>query len=289
MRMTVIGLGLIGGSLAIDARATGFVSAITGVERSPSHCSEALDRKLVDEILPLMPGLRQADLIVLAIPVGQISELLPLVLDHISESATVVDMGSTKSALAKSVATHSKRANYVAAHPMAGTEHSGPGAALAGLFAGRTAVICDRELSGLSNLQLVEGLFQALRMRVVFMHSEEHDLHAAFISHLSHASSFVLANTVLETEKNVTNIFDLAGGGFESTVRLAKSSPDMWSPIFEQNQEHILSALDAYMKHLKIFRETIATRNYSETNRLMVEANQIRRVLTKVGHTAVKK
>ncbi|MBK9038877.1 MAG: prephenate dehydrogenase [Bdellovibrionales bacterium] len=282
MNLTVIGLGLIGGSLALDLRAKGLARSVVGVDVNLEHCRLALNRGIVDRIAPLKEALSGAELVVLAVPVDKIISLLPEVLDQISAETTVSDMGSTKKAICEIVAGHAKRAQYVAAHPMAGTEHSGPGAALRGLFANRSAVICEAEQSAASHLRRVDEMFEVLQMKTVYMAADEHDLHTAFISHLSHAISFVLANTVLNKENSVSTIFDLASGGFESTSRLAKSSSAMWLPIFEQNREHVLAALEAYMENLRIFQQSLLNKSFDETKALMENANGIRRVLQNI-------
>jgi prephenate dehydrogenase len=205
--------------------------------------------------------------------------LLPRVLSLAPVSATVTDMGSTKATLCQAVADHPSRRRYVASHPMAGTENSGPTAFVRTLFRGKTAVLCDAEASGTEHLARVEGLYRALQMRVIRMSAADHDLHAAYVSHLSHVISFVLANTVLEKEQDVGTIFDLAGGGFESTVRLAKSAASMWTPIFAHNRQHVLEALDAYLGHLGAFRASLAAGSTDENRRLIENANQIRRAL----------
>jgi prephenate dehydrogenase len=283
MKLTIVGLGLIGGSLAIDLRAQGVADEIIGVEENEKHRREARNRGLVDEILPLDEALKGSDLVILAIPVSAIVETLPHVLDRVSDETTVTDMGSTKATICKAVAGHPRRRQYVASHPMAGTEHSGPLAALRGLFAGRTAVICDADDSAARDLRRVDEVYSALGMRKVYMSSDDHDLHTAYISHLSHITSFVLANTVLDEEKSVSTIFDLAGGGFESTVRLAKSSPSMWAPIFEQNRAPIVAALGAYIEQLQAFHEALAQGRTDELRELMAKANEIRRVLGAIG------
>jgi prephenate dehydrogenase len=282
MKVTIVGLGLIGGSLAIDLREAGFASEVRGVDQNEEHVLQARNRGLCDEILSLPESLREADLVILAIPVDAIHDTLPFVLDEVGPQTTVTDMGSTKKAIGLRVESHLKRKQYVASHPMAGTEYSGPLAAVRGLFQSRTTVICDPEKSDAFHLRRIDALFDALGMRRTYMSSAEHDLHAAYISHLSHISSFVLANTVLDKERDVSAIFNLAGGGFESTVRLAKSSPAMWGPIFLQNRDPILKALDAYMDHLEAFRKTLRESQPKETNRLMNEANSIKRVLQNI-------
>lgn len=282
MKVTIVGLGLIGGSIAIDIRAKGFASEIIGVDNNPEHVKQAKSRGLCDDILPLKSAVKGADLVVLAIPVNAILKTLPEVLNGLSPKGSVTDMGSTKSEIIKSISKHKKRKQYVASHPMAGTEFSGPLAAVRGLFENRTTVICDAENSNADSLRKVDALYDALGMRKVYMSSSEHDLHAAYISHLSHISSFALANAVLDKERDVGTIFNLAGGGFESTVRLAKSSPAMWNPIFEQNREHILSALNLYLHHLEEFRDTLKKNKPERTFKLMDNANSIRRVLQNI-------
>ena len=288
MKITVVGLGLIGGSIAIDLRAAGISQRLIGVEENLQHCEQAMARNLVDEILPLASAVQTADCVILAVPVGAISRLLPAILDLVGPGTTVTDMGSTKSLIVKSVSTHKNRRQFVAAHPMAGTEFSGPLAAHAGLFSSRTAVICDAEDSGPEHLARVEKIFSSLRMRLVRMKADEHDLQTAFVSHLSHISSFVLANTVLEKERDTRAIFDLAGGGFESTVRLAKSSPAMWSPIFEQNCENVLLALDSYIRHLQEFAASLRQNDFAQAEKLMKNANQIGRVLHSVSQAGTQ-
>lgn len=289
MKVTIIGLGLIGGSIAIDLRAEGFATEITGVDNNEEHVKQAKSRGLCDEILPLNKALKNADLVILAVPVDAVLKTLPLILDQIGPNTTVTDMGSTKAAVAQSIVKHKKRKQYVASHPMAGTEYSGPTAALRGLFLNRTTVICDAAASGARDLRRIDAMYDALGMRKVYMSSTEHDLHAAYISHLSHISSFVLANTVLDKERDVAAIFNLAGGGFESTVRLAKSSPEMWNPIFTQNREHVLNALDDYMTHLENFRSTLKKNKPEQTYKLMSGANSIKRVLQNLSQRLADK
>lgn len=287
MRISIIGLGLIGGSIGLDLKRKGFAREIIGVDQSSEHAKQAVELGLVDRIETLSQAATESDLVILAIPVGAMKNILPSILDLVSQQTTVTDMGSTKEFVSQAVDHHPNRGNFVASHPMAGTENSGPKAALEGLFAGKTAVICDPEKSDPTHLETVRRMYEVLEMRLVEMSSVEHDLKVAFVSHLSHITSFALANTVLDKEKNVNTIFDLAGGGFESTVRLAKSSPEMWLPIFDQNRDNVLSALDAYIDHMYRFRETIAALGGPESDEkqeclsLMRNANQIRRVLKK--------
>ncbi len=287
--VVIVGLGLIGGSVALDLKRRGFAAHIVGVDSNEGHCAQALELGLVDEILPLERALNNAELVILAIPVNAIAGILPGILDKIPEKCSITDMGSTKQSICLAAASHPKRGQYVASHPMAGTENSGPGAALYDLFNGKVAVICDEAASAPLHLQRVESMYKVLGMRLLRMGSAEHDLHAAYVSHLSHITSFVLANTVLAKEQNANTIFDLAGGGFESTVRLAKSSPEMWAPIFEQNRENIIHALESYIEHFQKFHRTLVQQASDETRGLMADANRIRRVLTKMDDKTSKK
>ncbi len=279
MKVAIVGLGLIGGSMALDLREKNFATSIIGVEPNEDHQTKARNRGLVEAIEPLSEALKDTDLVLLAVPVDNIVGLLPQVLNQIGPHTTVTDMGSTKQQIVQSVRQHPRRAQYVASHPMAGTENSGPLAAVRQLFKDRTVVICDSDLSSAESLRQIDKMYDVLGMRKVYMSASEHDLHAAYISHLSHISSFVLANTVLGKQKNVHTIFDMAGGGFESTVRLAKSSPEMWGPIFNQNSEHVISALEDYIHHLQKFHASLVQKQPDQTKKLMSEANQIRAVL----------
>jgi prephenate dehydrogenase len=282
MKTAVIGLGLIGGSIALDLKAKKFSTSVVGVDSNPVHRKQALELGLVDQTLELDQAVKEADLVVLSIPMSAMSRVLPHILNVASENTAVTDVGSTKAKLAQLVVDHPKRRQYIPSHPMAGTENSGPQAALCGLFRGKTAVICDKDQSAGNHLKRVEAMYEALEMRMIYMSSSEHDIHAAFVSHLSHISSFVLANTVLDMEKNVSTIFDLAGGGFESTVRLAKSSPEMWTPIFEQNADSVEHALDAYIGHLQEFQRALHEKKWDRIQTLLERANEIRRVLQSI-------
>lgn len=286
MRGVIAGLGLIGGSIAIELRRGGFVSSLIGVETSAKHARQALEAGLVDEVLPLGEAIRDAELVILATPVDAVRELAPAVLDAVRADAVVIDTGSTKATVCETIASHPRRAQFVAAHPIAGTENSGPLAALAGLFQGKVNIICERERSGARPLSVAEALFDLLGMRTIFMGAGEHDLHLAYVSHLSHVSSFLLGQTVLDIEQSEENIFDLAGSGFASTVRLAKSSPSMWVPIFEQNAAHLVRALDEYIAHLGAFRSALANRDTEALYAITRRANDIRRVLDALGARA---
>jgi prephenate dehydrogenase len=279
MKTTIIGLGLIGGSIALDLRKAGVATTLIGVDRNEQHASQALSLKLIDQILPETEALQEAELIVLAIPVNALGQYLPKVLDTISANTVVIDAGSTKSMICKSVVNHQRRQQFVAAHPIAGTENSGPSAAFEGLFRNKTNIICEREKSSPEALRTALRVFEALGMKTIFMEPEEHDKHVAYVSHLSHVSSFLLGQTVLDIEKDEKNIFALAGSGFASTVRLAKSSPEMWAPIFEQNLEYLSQALQEYIMHLQRFHYHLLKRDTTSLHQIMSKANEIRRVL----------
>lgn len=265
--------------MAIDLRKTGLAKRIYGIDLNQEHARQALELGLVDAIQTEDIALPQADLVILAIPVNAMTALLPTVLDVVKKTAVVIDAGSTKSQICKAVANHPQRHRYVAAHPIAGTENSGPAAAFSGLFRGKTNIICDRDRSSEDALKVALQVYNALGLNTIFMEPEEHDKHVAYVSHLSHVSSFLLGQTVLDIEKDEKNIFNLAGSGFASTVRLAKSSPEMWAPIFEQNQEYLSQALLEYIMHLQRFHYHLMKRDTKELNRIMTKANQIRRVL----------
>lgn len=280
MIVTIVGLGLIGGSLALDLRANGFATEIIGVDEMPEHAEIAVADKIVDEVLPLSFGCMKADIVILAIPVNAVVSLLPEVLGYVRSTALVMDMGSTKLKIAEAIKDHSKRKQVVLAHPMAGTEYSGPKAAVNQLFHQKAAILCNVEESDPKHTLLAERLFKSLFMRIIYMDAADHDVHAAYVSHISHISSFVLALTVLEKEKSEANIFNLASGGFASTVRLAKSSPTMWRDVYAQNTDNILDVLNSYIEKISVFRDAIARRDYQQTYEFMEKANEIGRILT---------
>lgn len=288
MKLAVIGLGLIGGSMALDLKKAGFVKNVIGVDQSSEHNNIARSLGIVDEVSGLQEACVKADIIILSTPVDAVVRLLPEVLNLISDHQTVIDVGSTKEQIALSIKDHKRRKNFVATHPMAGTEFSGPTAAMSGLFADKATVICDSHLSHPDHLNKVCKLYEVLKMRIMYMDAVDHDLHVAYVSHLSHISSFVLANTVLDKEKDANTIFNLASGGFESTVRLAKSSPEMWAPIFEQNQKNIVEALGAYIDKLSLFQKSLINSDFLQTKKYMYDSNEIKRVLSQIQRKDVK-
>lgn len=279
MRVAVLGMGLIGGSAALDLRQRGFASEILGVGRSAANSAKALELGLVDRVVTRDEALQQADVIILAVPVNILVQELQYTLDHMHPGAIVTDMGSTKARMVDAVQHHPNRRRYVAAHPMAGTENSGPTAAFHGLFDGKVSIICDKESNDEDAVQIVEQLYRTLGMRILYMDARSHDLHAAYVSHVSHITSFVLGATVLEKEKSEKAILAMAGGGFESTVRLAKSSPEMWTQIFEQNAENIVEVLDTYIEKMTAFRNHIKQGDFEYLKEFMTDANAIKKIL----------
>lgn len=274
--------------MALDLRKAGIATEIVGVDLNPENASKAVALGLVDRIEDEGKAIATADLIILAIPVTALSQLLPSVLDAVKKKAVVIDTGSTKRMICRSIVNHPNRGQFVASHPIAGTENSGPEAAFEGLFKGKTNIICEQEKSSKDALALAEKIFSALGMNTIFMEPEEHDKHVAYVSHLSHVSSFLLGQTVLDIERDEKNIFALAGSGFASTVRLAKSSPDMWAPIFEQNAEFLSQALLEYIMHLQKFQYYLMKRDGKELKRIMKDANRIREILNGIEYKQIK-
>ena len=278
MKITVIGLGLIGGSMAKDLKSQLNVH-VCGVDESSDHAKLALEMGLVHTIATLDEGLNGAEIVIISIPVDKIEVLLTSVLDKIGERTTVIDVGSTKAQICHTISDHKNRSRFVAAHPLSGTEFSGPTAALKGLFQDKKNIICESEKSAPDAIDTALRLFESLGMITTFMTPDEHDKHLAYVSHLSHVSSFMLGLTVLDIEKDEKQIFDLAGTGFASTVRLAKSNPKTWSAIFGKNKKYLVEALDSYILHLENFRKHIKENNISATEELITASNDIKRIL----------
>ena len=285
-KIGIVGLGLIGGSMAIDLKRKGYASEIVGVENDPLNASAADRIGLVDSVTDLKSCVAASDVIIVSVPVGAAMKIVPEVLDIMAElypdggcGKVVMDVCSTKENLAGSVKYHPMRKNYVASHPMSGTEYSGPWAALPGLFDGRACIICDFNESSPAAVRVVEEIYDVLNMRVVYMNSSSHDVHTAYVSHFSHVISFALALTVLEKEKDEKHIFDLASGGFSSTVRLAKSSADMWTPILLQNRDNVLHVMDTYTEMLGAFRKAMEDSDEESLRKLIEDANRIRRII----------
>ena len=278
MTVTIIGIGLIGGSMAIAMRESGLAGSILGVEANELHAQKAMERGLVDRIVSLEEAIAASEFIIIAVPVNAASQLIPVILNGASK-AVVMDVGSTKAGVLAVIKDHPNRGRFVATHPMWGTEYSGTEAAMRGAFFDKAAVICNREETDLDALEEVEGLYKQLGMHLVYMEGEAHDLHVAYISHISHITSFALANTVLEKEREDEAIFELASGGFESTVRLAKSNPAMWVPIFKENRENVLDVLNEHISQLRKFKACLEKENYSYLQELIEDANKIKRIL----------
>ncbi|MCS3529546.1 prephenate dehydrogenase [Chryseobacterium sp. JUb7] len=281
MKISIIGVGLIGGSIALKLRENGIADFIYGIDNSDKYLNEALDLKIIDAKVDLEYGIKNSDLIILAIPVDSARKTLPDILDLISENQTVMDAGSTKAGIVKAVENHPKRSRFVAFHPMWGTENNGPKSAVSESFSGKAGVICNKEDSAPDALQLVEKIVETLGMHLIYMNAEDHDVHTAYISHISHITSYALANTVLEKEREEETIFQLASSGFSSTVRLAKSHPEMWVPIFKQNKENVLDVLNEHISQLRKFKAALEKENFEYLGELISNANKIRGILDK--------
>ena len=280
--ISIIGVGLIGGSFALALKDKKLVQHVIGVDNNIVNTQKALELGLVDEILSLEDAIKKSDIIFIAIPVDATVNILENILNFIYPNQIVLDAGSTKFALTTSVENHPMRNRFVATHPMWGTEFSGPQAAERNAFIGKACVICDKEKTAEDALETVENLYKQIGMHLVYMGAEAHDVHAAYVSHISHITSFALANTVLQKEKEDNAIFELASGGFESTVRLAKSNPKMWVPIFKQNKENVLDVLNEHISQLKKFKSCLEKENYEYLTELIEGANEIKNSLTPV-------
>lgn len=278
MVTTIIGTGLIGGSMALSLREGGISERLIGVDKNREHAHRARELGLVDEVMDLEDAVQASDLVIIAVPVNAAELLLPGILDLVTDQV-VMDVGSTKEGIIAAVRGHARRARFVATHPMWGTEYSGPDAAVRGAFTDKAAVIADSGDSDRDALEMVQAIYRALGMHLLYMEASAHDLHAAYVSHISHITSFALANTVLEKEKEEDAIFELASGGFESTVRLAKSNPSMWVPIFMQNRENVLDVLNEHISQLRKFKSCLERENYEYLHELIENANKIRRIL----------
>ena len=277
-KIYVIGVGLIGGSFAIDMRKLFPKSTIIGIDKSEIHLQKALELKLIDETSELSK-INNPDIIVISVPVKSILNILQIVLKSVKNNSLVIDFGSTKKSICQIVKDHPNRQNFLATHPIAGTEFSGPAAAHEGLFEGKNIIICDKDKTAKSKLELGLKIFNLMKMKISYMDSYSHDKHIAYVSHLSHISSFMLGKTVMDEEKNEKNIFDMAGSGFESTVRLAKSSPEMWTDIFEDNKKNIIKSLDDYIENLVHINSLIKKDRFNEVESQLKSTNYIKTIL----------
>ncbi len=276
----VIGLGLIGGSMALDLKRRGFAACTLGVEQDPVAAEAAKTIGLVDEVVSYEDCIARADIIVVAVPVGTAVKMVPDILNHFEQGdKIVIDVCSTKSQICHATQYHPRRGQFVSTHPMAGTEYSGPWAAQPGLFDGRACIFANTEDSSPKAVKAIEELYAVLNMRPIYMNADQHDVHTAYVSHISHVTSFALALTVLDKEKDEKHIFDLASGGFSSTVRLAKSNADMWVPILSQNHDNVLHVMDTYIDKMQQFRDAIATYDEAKIRELIAEANKIKKIL----------
>ena len=278
----IIGVGLIGGSLALNIKKLHPDAVIYGIDNNKEHLDEALSLNIIDEKAEF-DDIKNADLVVLSIPVDISVIELPKILDKVSDDALVIDVGSTKSDICKVVANHPKRRNFLAMHPISGTEFSGPKAAFLELYQNKTNIICEVEQTAFKLQQKAIDLFVNIGMRIRYMNPEAHDKHIAYMSHLSHISSFMLGKTVIEKEKNERDIFDMAGSGFESTVRLAKSSPEMWTPIFKQNRTNVIETLDEYINNLSKFKEFMERDDFDAIYKEMKDTNHIKQILNGIA------
>lgn len=283
MNVFIIGTGLIGGSMARDIRTHYPQVKIFGIDAQAHHLEQAKQQRIIDESATFS-DLATADFVIVSVPVDACMTLLPEVLNAVSEQALVMDVGSTKLPICQAIENHPKRAQFLAAHPIAGTEFSGPTAAVSGLFVGKTNIICEVEKTSFKLQEKALEIFQKLGMRIRYMSPKSHDKHIAYVSHLSHISSFMLGKTVIEKEKHERDIFDMAGSGFESTVRLAKSSPAMWTPIFKQNKKQVMRALDEYIANLSHFRNLMESEDYDLVFQEMQQVNRIKEILNGINN-----
>lgn len=282
----VIGLGLIGGSMGLDLKARGFASRVYGVEKDPLSADAAVRLGLADEIVNMDVCVAKSDIIVVAVPVGQAVRMVPEILQMMefsmrgdSGEKVVIDVCSTKEQICLATRYCPNRSRFVSTHPMAGTEYSGPWAAMPNLFDGRACIFANPEESDPSALKAIEEMYGVLNMRPIYMDAAQHDVHTAYVSHISHITSFALALTVLDKERDEKHIFDLASGGFSSTVRLAKSSADMWVPILTQNRDNVLRVIDTYLEKMKLFRDAVANYDEAKIRELIHEANRIKKII----------
>jgi prephenate dehydrogenase len=282
MKVVVIGIGLIGGSIVLDIKALHPEATILGMDANENHLQQAIDIGVVEKV-GTTEDLADADFVIVSVPVDIALVVLPQVLDAVGENTIVFEVGSTKLPICEAVANHPKRRNYIATHPIAGTEFSGPSAAIKGLFQGKTNIICEVEKTTFKLQEKALQLFTALGMRIRYMDPEAHDKHIAYVSHLSHISSFMLGKTVIDKETEEQDIFDMAGSGFESTVRLAKSSPAMWTPIFKQNKKQVVNTLDEYISNLSKFRELLENDDFDAIYEEMQSVNRIKEILNGIN------
>ena len=277
-KIYIIGVGLIGGSFALEIKKIFPDSNIIGIDNSKENLDQAINLGIIDAIGSI-DDITNPFMILLAIPVKSIINILPNILDKSTQDTIVIDFGSTKNSICKSVTNHKNRSNFVAAHPIAGTEFSGPNAAHHGLFDNKNIIICEHEKSNENIINTALEIFSKMKMIVSYMDSISHDKHIAYVSHLSHLSSFMLGKTVMDEEESEKNIFDMAGSGFESTVRLAKSSPKMWTDIFDDNKANVLKSLSDYINNLELIKDLIESNKFEELESQLKKTNYIKKIL----------
>ena len=282
MKVVVVGIGLIGGSMVLDIKALHPEATILGMDANENHLQQAIDLGVVEKA-GTSEDLADADFVIVSVPVDVALVVLPQVLDAVGENTIVFEVGSTKLPICEAVANHPKRRNYIATHPIAGTEFSGPTAAIKGLFQGKTNIICEVEKTTFKLQEKALQLFMAMGMRIRYMDPQSHDKHIAYVSHLSHISSFMLGKTVIDKETEEQDIFDMAGSGFESTVRLAKSSPGMWTPIFKQNKHQVVKTLEEYISNLSKFKTLLENEDYDAIYQEMQSVNKIKEILNGIN------
>ncbi len=278
MKIYIIGIGLIGGSFAMEIQKLFPKSIIIGIDKCENNLNKALELAIINK-KSCLSEILDADIIIVSVPVKSIINLLPHILDKVNKNCLVIDFGSTKKSICDVIKDHPNRENFLAAHPIAGTEFSGPTAAHKGLFSNKNIIICDKDRTNQSKLEVALKIFKSMKMKISYMNPDSHDKHIAYVSHLSHLSSFMLGKTVMDEEKNEKNIFDMAGSGFESTVRLAKSSPEMWTDIFEDNKENIIKSLDDYIKNLIQVNNLIKDDRFNEIESQLKSTNYIKTIL----------
>ena len=278
MKIHVIGIGLIGGSMVLDIKSLHPDATIYGIDTNENHLAEAIALGVIDKAATF-DDLVNADFVIVSVPVDVALIVLPKVLDAIGENTIVFEVGSTKTPICEAIANHPRRRNFIATHPIAGTEFSGPSAAIRNLFQGKTNIICEVEKTTFKLQEKAVELFKSMGMRIRYMDPKSHDKHIAYVSHLSHISAFMLGKTVINKEKDEQDIFDMAGSGFESTVRLAKSSPAMWTPIFKQNKKHVVKTLEEYISNLSMFKDLLINDDFEAIYNEMQSVNKIKEIL----------
>ena len=273
-----VGLGLIGGSMLLSLKKQYPKSSFLGIDSNPLHVRQAIELGIISGEAT-EEEVKDADLIIVSVPVDVAPKVVSEILDVVDNKTLVIDTGSTKEDLCLALKDHPKRHQFLAAHPIAGTEFSGPQAAFSSLFENKTMIVCEIEKTDTKLQNLALDCFSKLHMKLRFMHPKDHNMHMAYVSHLSHISSFMLGKTVIDKEVDERNIFDLAGSGFESTVRLAKSNPNTWMPIFKQNKTFVIEALTKYISNLEVFKNELIKEDFKAIYNQMANTNRVKEIL----------